>query len=200
MFRVRTVEPDVDDRELARCAAQGRRAAQQNLLRRLASPIHATLYHVLGSNEHMEGLLQDVFVEIFRSLAAYDRKRDLDTWACAIALRVVCQRLRSDESDSRPIAEGPGRRDFMGPPEAEGPRAVGLEQMYALLRSLAPEQHVTLALSMMARRSVNEIAALTEADTAVVRERIHLARSLLCSAARGDSGLMASIALHPVAD
>jgi hypothetical protein len=53
---------------------------------------------------------------------------------------------------------------------------------------------------MMGHRSVNEIAALTDVATVVVRERILLAKRLLCAAARGDSGLMASISRHTFAD
>ena len=34
---------------------------------------------LLGSNEPMERLLEHVFVEIFRSLAAYDRRLDVNT-------------------------------------------------------------------------------------------------------------------------
>jgi RNA polymerase sigma factor (sigma-70 family) len=199
MFGVRRIERDVEARELARWAVQGRRVAQRDLFRRLASPVHDTLYHVLGSNDQMEGLLEDAFVEIFRSLAAYDHKLDLDTWACATAIRVVYRHLRGGQRDSRPVVERASRVECVGAPESDASRA-SIRQVYGLLRSLEPEHHVTLALFMMGRRSVSEIAALTDVNTVVVRERIVLAKRLLWAAARGDSGLMASISRHTLAD
>jgi len=89
---------------LARAAAGGHRVAQRELFRHLASRVHETLHGVLGSNDRMELHLQNAFVEIFRSLASYDIEIDLDTWACAIAVRSARRQLegrravRSQES------------------------------------------------------------------------------------------------------
>jgi RNA polymerase sigma-70 factor (ECF subfamily) len=180
MFRVKTIAPDVEAWALAGRAARNDRSAQRELFRRLASPLHATLYLILGSNDPMEALLEDAFVEIFRALPAYDRKLDLDTWARAIAIRLVCQHLRNERCDSRSSARrAHGAEKDTGLPEPDGPGAVGLGQFYVLLRGLEPEQHVTLALSRLGRRPESEIAALTGVDVAVVRERILLARNVL---------------------
>jgi RNA polymerase sigma-70 factor (ECF subfamily) len=179
MFRVRTIAPDVEARALAGRAARNSRSAQRDLFRRLSSPIHATLYLILGSNEPMEALLEDAFVEIFRALPTYDRKLDVETWARAIAIRVVCRHLRSERRSSPPSARHARRANDTALPEPDVPRAVGLEQFYIQLRSLEPEQHVTLALFRLGRRSESEIAILTGVDVAVVRERISLAGNLL---------------------
>jgi RNA polymerase sigma-70 factor (ECF subfamily) len=200
MFRVRAIEREVGARELTRWAAQGQRAAQRDLFRRLSTPVHETLYHILGSNEHMEGILEDAFVEIFRSLPTYDGKIELDIWASAIAVRVVCLHLRGTRRDSRPMDDRTSRVERVGSSGVETPRSAGLRQVYGLLHGLEPEQHVTLALFMMGHRSVTEIAALTRVNVAVVRERIRLAQHLLHAAAHGDSGLMASLAGHALPD
>jgi RNA polymerase sigma-70 factor (ECF subfamily) len=181
MFRVKTIAPDVEARALAGKAARNGRSAQRDLFRRLASPIHGIIYLILGSNDPMEALLEDAFVAIFRALPAYDRKLDLDTWARAIAVRVVCQHLRSERRDSPPSASGARRAEDAGLPEPDVLCAVGLAQFYVLLRSLKPEQHVSLALSMLGHRSESEVATLTGVDVEVVRERILLAKNLLCA-------------------
>jgi RNA polymerase sigma factor (sigma-70 family) len=191
------VDRNIEESDLARSAARGLRAAQRDLFHRLASPVHDTLYHVLGSNERMEGLLEDAFVEIFRSLAAYDRKLDLNTWACAIAVRIACRHLESKRRDPRAASEpASGVVQCLGSAEGETQPSVGCKQLYGLFRHLEPEQHVTLALFMMGRRSIGEIAALMNVGALVVRARLLRARRVLSAAARGDRRLMATIALH----
>jgi RNA polymerase sigma-70 factor (ECF subfamily) len=197
MFRVRAIERDVGVRELTRWAARGQRAAQTDLFRRLSTPVHEMLYQVLGSNDSMEGILEDAFVEIFRSLPTYDGKLDLNTWACAIALRVLCGHLRRRSVDS-PMVDRKSRLECVASSGVDTPRSSRVKQVYSLLHGLDPEQHVTLALFMMAGRSESEIAALTRVSVATVRERLRLARRLLYAAADGDSGLMSSIAGHPL--
>jgi RNA polymerase sigma-70 factor, ECF subfamily len=198
MFRVRAIERDVGVRELTRGAARGQRAAQIDLFRRLSTPVHETLYQVLGSNDGMEPILEDAFFEIFRSLPTYDGKLDLNTWACAIALRVLCGHLRRRSVDSQPMLDRKSRLECVASSGVDTPRSSRVKQVYSLLHGLDPEQHVTLALFMMAERSESEIAALTRVSVATVRERLRLARRLLYAAADGDSGLMSSIAARPL--
>jgi RNA polymerase sigma factor (sigma-70 family) len=197
MFLMSAVDRDIQEGDLARSAARGLRAAQRDLFHRLAAPVHDILYHVLGTNEHMERLLEDAFVEIFRSLPAYDRKLDLSTWACAIAVRIACRHLESKRRDPHPASDrASGVVQCVGSPEGDPHPSVGCRQLYGLFRKLEPEQHVTLALFMMARRSIGEIAVLTNVGALVVRARLLRARRVLSAAARGDRGLMATIALH----
>lgn len=101
---------------LARAAAQGHRLAQRELYHRLASNVHAALHAVLGSNDHMELHLQNAFVEIFRRLTSYDREIDLDTWACAIAVRNTGRQAHDSMRDGRagrscPLETHDGRID-----------------------------------------------------------------------------------------
>src|SRR5262245_18162827 len=84
----------ISDAELAQSAAAGERLAQQLLCRRLKNAVHATLYRVLGSNLHMEDLLQESFIEVFRSLSSYRGEAKLTTWADRIAVRVAFHHLR----------------------------------------------------------------------------------------------------------
>jgi DNA-directed RNA polymerase specialized sigma24 family protein len=194
MFRVRRIERDLDDDDLVRRAAQGRRPAQRSLFQKLSAPVHEALHDVLGSNDHIEGVLEDTFVEIFRSLAAYDGKLDLNTWACAIAMRVVSRHLQSGQRDFRGMAERWSRVACVGLSEEDAPRAE-LEQVLGLLQGLEPELHVTFAL-FISRRSIEDISALTDVNVVAVRERIALVRRHLFAAACTDGALMASIACH----
>ena len=92
----RAEEPTIDTAtvELCRRASAGDRAAQRVLFRDLKRPMHATLYRVLGSNRQVEDLLQEAFIELFRSLPSYRGEAKLTTWADRITTRVAYRYLR----------------------------------------------------------------------------------------------------------
>jgi DNA-directed RNA polymerase specialized sigma24 family protein len=187
-------ERDDDTDDLVRSAARGQRAAQRELLHRLASPLHDTLYQIFGSNEQMEGLLEHAFIEVFRSLPAYDDELGLDTWASAIAVRFAHRQL---ESERRHPREGTSRvlPCAAASSAGEAPSA-GTRPLYEFLRRLEPEQHITLALAMMGSRPLAHVARLTRVSPLVALARLLRARRALRAAARDDRRLGASIARH----
>jgi RNA polymerase sigma-70 factor (ECF subfamily) len=174
------------DATLARRAAQGDRAAQHDVFRNLKSTVHATLYRVLGSNEHMEDLLQDTFIEIFRSLPSYRGESKLTTWAGPIAARVAFHCLRSKRMQNLKEPQRPVALHVVGSPEDDAQHREGLKRVYALFRRMKPEQHVALALFMMDGRSIEEIATLTGVSRVAAKNRVSRARRKLWAAARKD--------------
>jgi RNA polymerase sigma-70 factor (ECF subfamily) len=184
------------DTGLAQRASQGDAAAQRELFRSLKSTVHATLYRVLGSNEHMEDLLQDAFVEIFRSLPSYRGESKLTTWAGPIAARTAFHYLRNkrarngkEHDNARPV---PLR--IVGSAEDDAEHREGLKRVYTLLRRMKPEQHVALALFMVDGRSIEEVATLTGVSRVAAKNRISRARRKLWAAARKDQVLAGYLA------
>ena len=174
------------DTVLAERAIAGDRAAQREVFRSLKGTVHATLYRVLGSNEHMEDLLQDVFVEIFRSLPRYRGEAKLSTWAGPIAARVAFHHLRSKRARADERALAPVRLHLVGSPEEHAQHREGLQRLYRLLRDMSPEQHIAFALYTLDGRSIEEVAEMTGVTLAAAKNRISRARRKLCAAARKD--------------
>jgi RNA polymerase sigma-70 factor (ECF subfamily) len=179
------------DSALAGRAAQGDGIAQREVFHALKSTVHATLFRVLGSNEHMEDLLQDVFIEIFRSLPHYRGESKLRTWASPIAARVAYHYLRSKRARANNDAPAPVQLHLVGSPEDHAQHREGLQHLYALLRRMTPEQHIALALFMVDGRSIEEIAELTGVTPVAAKNRIFRARRRLWTAARKDPALAA---------
>ena len=181
------------DTGLARRVASGEREAQHELFRSLRSTVHRTLYRVLGSNEHMEDLLQDSFIEIFRSIPSYRGEAQLSTWADRIAARVAFHHLKRKrvklESERAPV-----QLHVVGSPEDQAQHREGLERLYALLRHMKPEHHVALALFLVDGRSLEEIAAITGVSVIAVKNRVSRARGKLWAAARRDQALSGYLA------
>jgi len=182
------------DSALAGRAAQGDRAAQREVFQALKSTVHATFYRILGSNEHMEDLLQDAFIEVFRSLPHYRGEAKLSTWAVPIAARVAFHYLRNRRSRAEKIHQVPVQLHLVGSPEDHAQHREGLRRLYELLSRMTPEQHVALALFMVDGRSIEEIAALTGVSVVAVKNRISRGRRKLFAAARKDPALTAYLA------
>jgi RNA polymerase sigma-70 factor (ECF subfamily) len=180
---------------LAQRAQAGDRSAQQELFRLLRQGVHGTLYRVLGSNEHMEDLLQDAFIEIFRSLPHYRGESQLNTWADRISARVAFHYLKRKRSRSE--REGTLTQvqlHLVGSPEDQAQHREGLKHLYALLRRMKPEHHVAVALFMVDGRSLEEVAEITGVSLVAAKNRVSRARRKLFEAARRDQLLASYLA------
>src|SRR4051794_31501992 len=78
-----------DDLRLAGRCVQGDRAAQRELFHREKRRVHATLDRVLGTNAEMEDLVQDAFIEVFKSLGNFRGEAQLSTWIDRVTVRVA---------------------------------------------------------------------------------------------------------------
>jgi RNA polymerase sigma-70 factor (ECF subfamily) len=179
------------DTELAREAVAGDACARQVLFLQLRGSVHATLYRVLGSNAHMEELLQEAFIEIFRALGSYRGKPKLSRWADRIAVRVVSGYLRRQASrkiGDRAATEAPALR-VVGGQEDAGQQRCGSARLYEALRALEPEYRIAFALFALDGRSTTEVAEITGATLSTAKSRIARARRQLWDAARSDETL-----------
>src|SRR5579885_694768 len=84
------IPPDV----LAR-ARIGERAAQERIYRELSRPLYSLLRRLVIRPAIAEELLQDVFVEILRSLPQYSGSGSFIGWVRSIALSKALMYLRS---------------------------------------------------------------------------------------------------------
>lgn len=188
-----------NDTTLAHRVASGERYAQHELFRTLKLSVHATLYRILGSNEHMEDLVQDSFIEIFRSIGGYRGEARLTTWADRIAARVAFHYLKRRGS-SRDQERAPVQLHVVGSPEDHAHHREGLRRFYALLRRMKPEHQIALALFLVDGRSLEEVAVITGVTLVAVKNRVSRARSKLWQAARRDQLLIEYLTEQGVAE
>jgi RNA polymerase sigma-70 factor (ECF subfamily) len=188
----RADEPTIDTAtvELARRASAGDRAAQRTLFRDLKRPMHATLYRVLGSNRQVEDLLQEAFIELFRSLPSYRGEAKLTTWADRITTRVAYRHLRRQRlvlATDLPTAN----QNVAGTPEHDLHAKEGVRRLYAALGAMKPHYRIAFALFSIDGRSLKEVAEATGVSLIAAKSRIWRARRLLNAAARADAVLAA---------
>ena len=63
--------------------------AQREFFDTFVAYVHGILYRILGSNREIEDLVQESFLQIFRSLVRFRGEAQLKTWISRITVRVA---------------------------------------------------------------------------------------------------------------
>jgi RNA polymerase sigma-70 factor, ECF subfamily len=195
--------PEVVD--LAHRAHRGEKGAQDAILTCLELPLRTTLHRLLGSEDDLEDLLQDVWVQVFRSLPSYRGQAQLLAWAERIAVRTTFRSLRarlrrkdvpiSDLSrcDGRGLVPHSSVTDG-GDPEPNADAREALRRLHAILDNLKPRYRVAFILFEFDGKSLREVAATTDASLPATKSRIIRARRRIARAARADKLLQEYVA------
>jgi RNA polymerase sigma-70 factor (ECF subfamily) len=186
------------DLAMAERCVFGDRSAERELIRRTRGTVHATLYRILGSNRNIEDLLQDTFIEVFRSLRTFRGEARLTTWIDRIAVRVALAHLgrrRTAEVSLELVPEMPG-----GDPAIER-RMLAREaasRLYAALDGMEAKQRIAFALHVIDGRPAREVATLTRSTVLAVKSRTWRARREIERCARRDPVLRAFFDENPL--
>jgi RNA polymerase sigma-70 factor, ECF subfamily len=181
--------PVPDDRELvSRCLA-GERAAQRRLFDREKRQVHGTLFRILGSNQQIDDLVQDVFFAVFRGLHTFRGESSLSTWIDRCAVRTAFAHIRSKRGRHHLelVAENLANDD----PSAER-RTLAREatrHLYDTLEHLDPKYRVAFTLHAIDGRSVAEVAELMQASVVATKARVWRARRFVEKRAKANPAL-----------
>lgn len=175
----------------ARCTA-GDERAQRELFARERRRVHATLYRVLGSNSFMDDLVQDTFLEVFRSLGSFRGEASLATWIDRCTVNVALSHLRKRrpklvEMVHEPASPSPS-------PEHQALLREAGRRLYAELDRMAPTSRIALTLHVIDERPLTEVAAAMDASVVATKVRVWRARQHL-KACFADDPLLVGI-LH----
>ena len=180
----RLVRQPEDSDLVARCIARDP-VAQRALFERERLRVHGLLYRVVGSNAQMDDLLQDTFLEVFRSLPGFRGESSLRTWIDRCAVRVAYAhfgrkaRLPSLECVQDPELLAPSAEERTSLREA-------VRRLYAELDRLEPRQRMAFTLFAIENRSLREVAEIMESSLATAKVRVWRARRALEGRAKKD--------------
>lgn len=180
-----------DDVDLAARCVAGEKSAQMELFAREKRRVHATLFRVLGSNTYMDDLVQDSFLEVFRSLRGYRGEASLSTWIDRCVVRVAFAHL------SKKKKQGPHLELVHEPPANESSaeeRSLARDatrQLYRMLDELPAAQRIAFVLHVVEGRPIAEIAKVTSASNVATKVRIFRARREIERRARAYPALAA---------
>src|SRR3954468_22655412 len=128
----------------------------------------------------LEDVLQEVFIEVFRSIGRFRGDAKITTWLYRVCVNVALQRLRKRkrraEVSSDDVAEHAPDLQSAETPERQLDNMRRLDAVYRILDELSPKKRVVFILHEIEGREPKEIAGIVGAPVLTVRTRLHYAR------------------------
>lgn len=183
---------DIDDRELASLAAEGREAAYRELLSRYERPVFSLVYRMVRDRTLAEDLAQEAFIRAFNAIDSYDPGYKFSSWIFKIANNHTIDHLRKRKLDTVSIHGSPHARTEQEREQSrvvlesteESPerfveaRELG-SQIERAIGQLRPEYRTAVLLRHVEGHSYDEIAGIMEIPLGTVKTYLHRARGEL---------------------
>jgi len=168
---------DADD--VVSRAAAGEAEAFRTLFLRHKSDVARLVYRMLNAPADLEDVIQEVFVQVFRSLKDFRGQAKFSTWLHRVTVNVVLMHRRS--ARSRPVLteELPGELvadDHQTSPDDEVDRRERMRAFQRLLSRLADKKRIVFVLHELEGMAPAEIAEVVGAPVLTVRTRLFYAR------------------------
>lgn len=165
-------------RLVQRCR-RGDETAWRELYRREGPAVARFVRRLLGPGEAADDAIQQVFVELFRSLPQYRGEASLRTWLYRIAAHVASRRLRGERRRERYAAafeDEPGGAVAAVSPERRVAAREELARIAEAVDRLPLKQRLVWVLCEVEELSMDEAAAALGVSGGTVRSRLHHAR------------------------
>lgn len=168
-----------EDAELLRRAGSGDAAAFREVFVRHRSDVARLVYRMLNAPADLEDVVQEVFVQVFRSLKDFRGQSKFSTWLHRVTVNVVLMHRRS--AKSRPVLAPETPQELVPDehrllPDEEAEKAERLHAFQRLLGRIAEKKRVVFVLHELEGLSPNEIADIVGAPVLTVRTRLFYAR------------------------
>ena len=177
------------DAEVLRKLQAGDAEAFARLVDQHKDKVLNTCYRFLYNREDAEDVSQEVFIEVFRSIASFRQESELSTWIYRIAVTKSLDSLRRRSRKKRFAGIGNFFDRERDAPEARTPDAAdpsrGLEQAERLrilqeaIRRLPEKQGTAFTLSKCEDFANQEIADVMGISLAAVEALVHRAKGNL---------------------
>jgi RNA polymerase sigma-70 factor, ECF subfamily len=175
-----------DDVDLARRCVSGDQTAHRELFQRERRRVHVILFRVLGSNADMDDLLQEVFIEVFRSIPGFRGEAALGTWLDRIAVRVAYAHITRRRVETvrlsivaEPVSHQPGADERAMTREAAA-------HLYSALDRMPASQRVAFTLHVVDGRPIKQVAESMDASVVATKVRVWRAWRVLRRAGARD--------------
>jgi RNA polymerase sigma-70 factor (ECF subfamily) len=167
--------------ELVRRFRRGDEAAFNEIFRAYRSLVWGVLHHLMPHDPELEDVVQQAFVEVFRSLDTFEGRSKLSSWVARVALHVGYHHLRRKKSRPHDYEADRSLPDLIDPsprgdPEAAAERAEAIARVYAILETLPEKKRTVFILNDLQGLAQEEVAEIVGTNIATVRTRLFYAR------------------------
>jgi RNA polymerase sigma-70 factor (ECF subfamily) len=178
--RVQEIMPRMSEEEaLVARAAAGDDAAFRQLYENHRVNVARLVYRMLGRRSELEDVIQEVFVQVYRSLRDFRGQAKFGTWLHRITINVVLMHRRS--ARSRPVFVGAPPEEKVTAeaevrPDEDAERRERVRAFGRLLDQLAEKKRIVFVLHELEGLTPGEIAKIVGAPVLTVRTRLFYAR------------------------
>lgn len=170
-------EPE-DIGSLIRRFQDGDRAAFTEIFRRHRADVARLVFRMMGPVPDAEDLIQEVFLQVHRSLGEFRGQSKFTTWLHRVTVNVVLMARRAARSRPALTAEpmDEGRADDQLLPDEDAVRAQRIAAFRRLLERLPEKKRTVYILHELEGLPPAEIAEIVGAPVLTVRTRLFYAR------------------------
>ncbi len=138
----------------------------------------------------LEDVLQDVFIEVFRSIKRFEGKSAFTTWLYRVTVHVAMKSRRKHTRSRLDVVEDVPEQVDDGPrPEDVSLSAERQVRVEALLEKLSPKKRTVLVMHDLQGIDAQVIAEVLDTNILTVRTRLFYARRELEALAKNDPAL-----------
>jgi RNA polymerase sigma-70 factor (ECF subfamily) len=168
-----------DSAALVARARDGDRAAFRKLFERHRGDVARLVYRMVGPRAEIEDLIQEVFVQVHRSLRDFRGEARFSTWLHRVTVNVVLMHRRAEKS--RPVLteemeSGTVEDVTTTMPDVEVERRKRIAAFFDIVGQIADKKRVVFVLHDLEGKAPSEIAEIVEAPILTVRTRLFYAR------------------------
>lgn len=174
-------------------AVERARAGDATAFRELYALHHKQVVRQLNflvPKSDLEDVLQDVFIEVFRSIRRFEGKSAFTTWLYRLTVHVAMKSRRKHTRSRLDIVEDLPEQAADGPaPDDVSMSAERQVRVEALLEKLSPKKRAVLVMHDLQGVEAQRIAEILETNILTVRTRLFYARKELEALAKEDPAL-----------
>jgi len=166
---------------LVEACQRGDEAAFRSLYLAHRSEVHRVVFRLLGPSDELEDIVQEVFLQVYRSINNFRGQAKFSTWLHRVAVNVTLQHLRRRRStisirpDDR-VGERLTDESLTRTPHEHYETTDRVRAVYQVLDELSPKKRAVLVMHDMEGKSAKEVAELVGAPIFTVRTRLFYAR------------------------
>jgi RNA polymerase sigma-70 factor (ECF subfamily) len=177
--------------EVVQRAQRGDAAAFRELFRRHRSAVAAIAYRMLGPHADLEDVVQEVFLQVHRSLPDFRGQSKFSTWLHRVAVNVVLMARRRARSRPAltPVDDAHQEAAEAPLPEDDVSRGRRLDAFRRLLDKLSEKKRTVFVLHELEGMAPGEIAKIVDCPVLTVRTRLFYARRELAEMMRAEPAL-----------
>jgi len=188
----RTALAALDDAEVIALAGKGDRDALAELYRRYRGEAMRFVRHAVRHTHDADDILQEVFVEVSRSLGKFEGRAAFTTWLHRVCVRTAVRHMKRryrQVGEPEPTDARAEPADAAHSPHEATEIAIRARRIRALVETIAPKKRMVLVLHDLEGMSPKDISALVRAPVLTVRTRLFYARKELAALAAKDPAL-----------